>query len=472
MTRTAGRWTWRPWCGVLSSAALVALVPGAGAQTRFAWPTREPTYADYDVEECAAGVQRARAYAAWGARDDTLSPRARQLAPEYPAAVATAKQCTAHLVLAQLPTQAQPTLLRLSLVAGDDTTFMAGVHASVASVPAPAERAARLSDAASLLLDAHPTRLSLADTLAQALDGLGGPASRAASGVYAHIMTSAHDQRDDARAARDLPRALNAVAAYLQFDSVRLRSRPVERAFITIGVAALQGLGTRDRVLSEQGPTAFLDSVRHGLAAQVVANHLHGPDSAGVVQAGLKGGGRPAPPIQTAFWFSRPDTAVTYPRTGMVSLVVFVDERCGAPCYAAYGTLQRLKQRFGERLDLVVVTSTKGYFRELPPLEPTAEAAVLRAYFLDRLELPAALAVTNTPFVVLPQPDRRRIYDQEGGPLWAAYGVKPASPIQARVDAFLVAPSGLVVGQRMVPNDETEVTDLIADLLAYQRGHP
>ncbi len=224
--------------------------------------------------------------------------------------------------------------------------------------------------------------------------------------------------------------------------------------------------------MSEQGPAAFLDSLRHSLAAQAVASHLHGPDSAVVVHAGLLGGGRPAPPIEADVWFHRADSAAAYPRNGMVSLVVFVDERCGAKCYGAYDVLRRLKQRFGERLDLVLVTNTKGYFRERAPLEPVAEAAVLRGYFLDRLKLPAALAVTNPPFVTLPPPDRRRIYDQDGAPLWGAYGVKPAWPIQARVDAFLIAPSGLVVRQRMVPYDETEVADLIADLLVYQRGHP
>jgi len=472
MTRAGDLWTWRLWRGVLSSAALIALVPVARAQTRFAWPMRAPAYADYDVEECAAAVYRTQRQAAWGARDDTLAVKARLLRPEPAMVVEAARRCSAHLAFAQLPTTAQPTLLRLWLVAGADTTFMAALHASVAHVPTPAERAARLADAAFLLLDMHPIRLALADGVAQELDRLGGPGSRAAFGVYTHLLTSARDVGDDALGARDLPRALHAVATYAQFDSVHLRSSPGERQMLAIGAAALQRIGTRDRLLSEQGPADFVDSLRHDLAAQAAAYHVHGPDSAGAVQAGLRGGGLPAPPIEAGFWFSRPDSQAAYPRKGLVSLVVFVDERCGPQCYGDYGALQRLKQRFGERLDVVVVTGTKGYFRESPPLEPAAEAAVLREYFLDRLKLPAALAVTNTPFVTLPPPDRRRIYDQDGAPVWRGYGIKSAWARQGNLNAHLIAPSGLVVGKRNVLYDQTELTDLITDLLAYQRGHP
>jgi len=308
MTRAMNRWAWLPWCGVLSSAVLMVLAPVARAQTRFVWPTREPAYGEYDVEECAAAVQRTQAYAAWGARYDTLTVKARLLRPEPPIVVEAARQCTAHLVLAQLPATAQPTLLRLWLVAGENSTFIAALHALAAHLSAPAERAARLADAAFLLLDMHPIRLALADSVAQELDRVGGPGSRAAFGVYMHLLTSAHDVGDDALGAGDLPRALHAIATYAQFDSVHLRSSPEERAAVADGAAALQRIGTRDRLLSEQGPAALLDSLRHDLGAQAGANHLHGPDSAGVVQVGLGGGGRPAPPIEADFWFGRPDS--------------------------------------------------------------------------------------------------------------------------------------------------------------------
>jgi hypothetical protein len=68
-------------------------------------------------------------------------------------------------------------------------------------------------------------------------------------------------------------------------------------------------------------------------------------------------------------------------------------------------------QRFGDALDIVVYSQTSGYFRDSPPLSPSAEAQKLRWYFFDYLKLPiSALAVLQTSFTRLP--DGRKIAQQ------------------------------------------------------------
>jgi len=469
MTRAVARGTSRWRCSVLSGAALIAMVPVARAQTRFAWPTRAPAYAAYDVEECAAAVYRTQRQAAWGARDDTLTVKARLLRPEPPIVVETAKQCSAHLGSGQLPASAQSTLWRLWLVLGEDRRYAEALRTRLAQTP---ERAGVVRDAVAravvgLLHDVHPVRPALADTLANELDRLGPPAAEVAFGVHSRLATAARDLGDSALADRQVKEALKAGAA-LRGDSTWARRELQARGLLTSWVLWTQHLITPDALLRRDGPKALLDAWRHDASMQAQASHLNAVYSAELVGTAGRGGGRAAPPLPADSWFYRADSTA-YPRKGVVSLVMFVEERCGAACYPYYGALQRLKGRFGDGLELVLVASTKGYFRQRPPLDLPAEAEALREYFLDRLKLRATLAVVNAPFTTLPSPDGRRFYNQPA--LFAAYDVQVDESRQGHPPAFLIAADGLIVGRRDLLQDEVELEHLVADLLAYQRDH-
>ena len=79
--------------------------------------------------------------------------------------------------------------------------------------------------------------------------------------------------------------------------------------------------------------------------------------------------------------------------------------------------LRRLQESYADRVDLVAVTSTVGYFRGNGPLDPEKEVEMLRSYFLDDLGFTGDIAVTETQFTRFP--DGRR--DPEETPNEAAY---------------------------------------------------
>jgi len=453
---------------LLGVMAVLAVPPAAGAQTRFAWPTRQPAYAEYNVEQCVAAVDRAREYAAWDARRDTLGPAVRIVAPEYLSVVETARQCTAHLAIGQLPRAAQLALLHLWVAGGEDALYLKELRAGLTQIQTPVERVARLKDEVLRLLDLRPARVPLADTLIAELDRLGPPAGEAAFAAHMRRATLARDMDDFPSARQEVRRSFDAESAFRRFDSTWVQRDPKARGIRAITELWAQHLVPRDSLLRRNGPEAFFDSWRHDAGIEAKRWHLSARDSADLVSTALRGGGQSAPPLQADFWFGPADRS-DLPSTRRVTLVVFVDERCGAGCYEEYGAVRRLKRRFGERLDVVLVTNTKGYFREHPPLDPAAEADVLREYFLDELGLPAMLAVVNAPFNTLPAPDQRRFYS--AGPVFGAYDVIVEGTMQPHLPAFLIAPKGLLVGRRDLSEDETEVQHLIADLLAYQDQH-
>ena len=114
---------------------------------------------------------------------------------------------------------------------------------------------------------------------------------------------------------------------------------------------------------------------------------------------------------------------------------------------------------------LTLVAQTHGYLGAMVPPPPAAEADSLRAWWLEKHHLPGALAVTNTDFWRLQDPDRRRIERTAAnktsytfGPRWPAGG------------AYLVDRSGTIVDV-VAPSDasaELRVSRLIAALFAQQ----
>jgi hypothetical protein len=117
------------------------------------------------------------------------------------------------------------------------------------------------------------------------------------------------------------------------------------------------------------------------------------------------------PSLDGAFWFRRPDATTPRPTRGRPGLVAFVEAGCPprSDCWSEYAWLRELHRRFGDALEITLVTHTHGYFRSYPPLEPAEEADLLRKYFFDFLQLPGALVVETTPFVRRQAPDNRRV---------------------------------------------------------------
>lgn len=112
-------------------------------------------------------------------------------------------------------------------------------------------------------------------------------------------------------------------------------------------------------------------------------------------------------PIHPDFWFHRPAGDSVYPRKGHVTLVQIVASGCCGKSLAA--TVHRLKARFGDALDLLVLTQTAGHFDGRVQLEPAEEAGLISRHILDPAKLDATLGVYVTRYVANPDPDRRLV---------------------------------------------------------------
>ena len=447
---------------LLGATALVAGASSAHAQTRFEWPASPAALEEYGTpEECLAAVDRIRARAQWGMRDDTLSLADRDRGAEPSSVIAAAGRCGSHLTGERLPGVSRPLFLKLLLIAGRDSAFEAAVGRQLAEVHSVAERGAVLGAAAQQSLSVRPARLALAETLVHRLDSLGPAAARPRMEAYFHLTYLARRLRDSVLLARTAPRALAAAAL---FDSAS-PSLLIKSAM----AAGKMELG-RPRpidVLRESGPDAYVQFIRSQYTSSLVAQGLGRDSAARIAETdAVRGAGGPARPLVGEYWYGRGNRAGPLPAPGRVSLVVFVDHRCGARCYPGYAMLKRLGRRFGDSLDVILVAQTFGYFRLRPPPSPAEEAEAMRHYFLEELQLPGVLNVAVTPFTQLPAPDGRFIYDAT--PNDANYGVSPRWTEQWNV-MFVVGPTGTILYKRDVRLEvEREVTDIIAAAIDYQ----
>lgn len=444
---------------------VAALVPGAGtlpAQTRFEWPARPAALGEYATpEECLAAVDRLRARANWGARDDTLSLAERDRGSEPPSVVAAARRCSLHLTGERLPAASRPLFLKLLLIAGRDSAFEAVVERQLAEAHSLAERVAVLGAAAQQSLSAQPPRLAFAEALAHRLDSFGPPAARARMEAYFRLSYLARRRRDSVLVARTAPRALAAAAL---FDSAS--PSLLIKSALAAGKVELGTPRPLD-ILSDSGPDAYVRFIRREYAAALVAQGVSRDSAARFAETdAVRGAGLAARPLEGEYWYGRGNQAGPLPAPGRVSLIVFVDHRCGAKCYPGYAMLKRLERRFADSLDIILVAQTFGYFRMRPPPSPAEEAEAMRHYFLEELRLPGVLSVSVTPFKRLPEPDGRFIHGAT--PNDVNYGVDPRWTGQWNM-MFVVGPTGTILYRREARLEvEREVTDLIAAAIDYQ----
>jgi hypothetical protein len=118
--------------------------------------------------------------------------------------------------------------------------------------------------------------------------------------------------------------------------------------------------------------------------------------------------GEPFGPLHPDFWFNKNPADTLLPRKGRVTLVQYLMvHECG--CESMFATTQRLKAKFGDKLDILFLTQTLGHFNRQVQLEPADEARQLGQRLLETNKLPATVAVYRTRFVANPDPDSRLV---------------------------------------------------------------
>ncbi len=172
--------------------------------------------------------------------------------------------------------------------------------------------------------------------------------------------------------------------------------------------------GTDGMLLSVQSQELLLELLQHPRADSLVralkarAIELYGLNQErSLYGAGLGLLGEHFPELHPDFWFHRPGAGATLPRQGHITIVQYVDPSNG-PYDNLAATVHRLKARFGDALDLVLLAQTHGHFNGRVQLEPAEEAAMLSRRVLEEWKGDATVGVYTTQFTALPAPDRRR----------------------------------------------------------------
>ncbi len=190
-------------------------------------------------------------------------------------------------------------------------------------------------------------------------------------------------------------------------------------------------------------------------------------------QASIAPIGTTPKPLEGKFWYNKKTEATVYPRSGRVSLVLMnVRHDCDLKsCANSYRTLERLSKRFSDKMDVILVGQTQGFFglEKSPP--PEKEANQVSEYFLKNLKVPAVMLVEETEFYKRKEPDGRRFNNATESqtnysifyPL-DRYQIPPPPPT-----LYVVNGKGAVVYKILLTSTfEREITALIAILL--ERG--
>src|SRR5690606_20917573 len=108
-------------------------------------------------------------------------------------------------------------------------------------------------------------------------------------------------------------------------------------------------------------------------------------------------------PFKEGAWF--PDVAgSTFLKNSKVTIVYKIDRERGSGLSLSEGRvgpiiaqLRRLKQTYGDRVEVVLHVPTMGFLWSSPPLSFEHEARALRWLFFEHLKLPFTVFVDRTP---------------------------------------------------------------------------
>jgi hypothetical protein len=412
-----------------ASAILGVLMCGAAQAFAAQQPAlfvAPPAVVDYEryyttVEECLAAVGRVADSATWGDIPRTFAlERWEEFLnagdPRLPApggTVETARRCAAPFSM-PAPAADLPLLDELWLDAAQDSLANAALQGDVALAPpdsSPRGQAQRLMKAVRFALEeARPARLELAERWLAQITRLGWQARLQRYGAYEMLWSHARTIYDTTRADR----------------------------YVALLRALADSLPPTD-----PGHQYLVGMAR---AFDNIHRHMRALGRGETVQPMRP---EPMPAIEADFWFGRTDSLPRpRPGRGRAGLVLFLEPDCvdpGSECFAV-AALRDLHRRFGNALEITLVTHTHGYFRNHPPPTPAQEAELLRHYYLDYLGMPGGLAVQIAPFRRLPPPDRRR-FDQlvSNVTRYGPWDLALSSNHSPRVDGFLVDGEGRAI---------------------------
>lgn len=382
----------------VGAAALAAVPAPAMAQAP------DTTYAAYPWPgACVAAARRVGGDVVWGALMDTMPYEEGRLpAPEARQAAAA---CLGRVLpggpqVAAVPPRDLAALYFLGRLQGQDSLATAAAAHYLRGQSA-------LDDSINVvwnLLRSHawalPRRPATVRRLALRLDSLG-------------VLGERPFLPDDSAWSSQHQAPLHLAVTSLDTTTARAELRLARRNLAALPASARGG--TEGAEIGLRGQELLLELLQRPRADSLVqalrarAEALYGPAmERSPVGAGLQYLGKRYPALHPDFWFHRPAGAATQPRQGHVTLVQVVDPPSGYHESMA-AALHRLKARFGDAVDVMLLVTTRGHFAGRVQLAPAEEAQLLADRILDEWKVDATVGVYVTPYDTLPAPDRRRI---------------------------------------------------------------
>lgn len=257
-----------------------------------------------------------------------------------------------------------------------------------------ADRAWTLQQLVEELVSAHPAQIDNARLVAAKLDALGPTANYAKFQVhqllsrYAMSVNQLATAESEAQTAiRDGQQMPNNDRLDWTYDMIGSYGALAEPTTLTAGGAA--ALAVLDRAATDLLPLRPAGSEGLMNLQQVIAN----------ARVPYTLVGTKVPPVHGTHWYGTQGDTMLRPEPGHVTLLYFANAMCGGNCYSQYATLRRLYAKYtAAGLQIVMMTSTVGYFRNHLQPDPATESDKDQSYFFDFLKLPGVLAVEETQF--------------------------------------------------------------------------
>jgi hypothetical protein len=350
-------------------------------------------YSRYDIPSaCVQAALSAGAVAERTAIDTTPYAPERDTLPT--ASIEAARQCGSRFVVDQVAPRELLSVVQLGLMTTDEKKANAAVDRMLSLTSDPAQRAWTLFSIFQAYFGARPMQLAKAKRVTARLDSLGAAAAVPAMNAHGMLLLDAQRRFDVTGMERE-------ASAILHLDPF-VNAPDRDDILYGSGNAAFALLSAE---LYRSPQTAVAQTMR-----LVRATGYRWPSDSATTAAYLTAIispiGRPAPALDAKYWYG-PHGKNTWVVPGKASLLVIVPDANEMPNYGQYTMLRKLHEKYGDALNITIMSRTVGYIHDSPPLEPAQEADSIRSYFQDFLKLPVTVGVIETPFHRLP--DGRRV---------------------------------------------------------------
>ena len=388
---------------VVCPAGLRAQTPEGAAPRPPVWPAVEAYDSYPSAGACVSVLQRHELrldwYRVWsqGPYDPT---RMADSSSRSAAARCLARVFPGGMTVAQAPDPSVPAVFAAARAFGDDSAAARAIARQLKQQRLRYDSASVYWSAMGAYTSGLPTRLATGQAVAARLDALGVVGERSAL-PQDSTWFGQHSQ------------TLGLALAMMDTAAFRTELAGKQRNLAAVPAGAMHG--TEYDAVTTQAMDLLLTLLRHSRADSAVAAlkaksiAVFGPNQEqSPYGGGLELLGQPFRTLHPDFWFNRSPADTVLPRKGRVTLVQFVSiSQCG--CEAMVGTARRLKQKFGDSLDLLFITQTQGHFDRQVQLEPAEEARQIGRRMVERDSFPGTIAVYRTTFVPNPDPDSRLV---------------------------------------------------------------